>query len=208
MAFRDYRSVDDVIRRHHVRTVRRRVVEPAADAPPFSDYFRGEFDLSLQFLSPGRSEIGSGEIILFPILREVWKTYREDLSLFSHEELRADDDLCGFPDYFVCPVSEYGRIPTPPYLLVVEAKLDDFERAWGQCLAAMLAAQKQAEIPNDVYGLTSNGKVWEFGVLRGREFAHDPLPLGVADLQGLGRSLHAVFRACQDAAKRTPVAAL
>ena len=78
----------------------------------------------------GRSEIGAGEVLLFPILREVWKPYSDDLGLFTHEGLTFDDDLTGIPDYFVCKVSEYGQtIPDVPYLLVAEAKLDDFERA-------------------------------------------------------------------------------
>jgi hypothetical protein len=201
MAFASYSCVDDVLRKHRLRMVAEPTVTPAADAPPFSEAFRAELELSMTDLSPGRSEIGSGEILLFPILREVWKTYRQHLSLFSHEALDFDDDLCGYPDYFVCRVSEFGRIPEPPYLLVVEAKLDDFEKAWGQCLAEMLAAQKLNGAPDQpVYGIATNGKTWEFGVLLGNTFTQDPGAFAVSTLDKLGQALHAVFRACRDLA--------
>lgn len=197
MAFTDYKCIDDVLKKHKLRLVADTVVVPAADAPPFDDYFLREINLSLHYLNPGRSsEIRSGEILLFPILREVWKTYRENLSLFTHEELEYDDDLRGHPDYFVCRVTEYGRIPDVPYLLVVEAKLDDFDKAWGQCLAAMLASQRLNQAPDlPVYGIATNGKSWETGVLLGREFTWDQRGVAVGNMDSLGQTLHAVFRA-------------
>ncbi len=202
MAFTDYRSIDDVIRKHRLRWVAGEVVAPAADAPPFTASFRDELNLNLTELPPVRSEAGAGELVLFPILREVWKSYRPHLSLFTHDPLEFDEDLRGIPDYFVCKRSEFGPFyPEPPLLLVVEAKLDDFERAWGQCLAEMLAAQKLNGTPDlPVYGIASNGKTWEFGVLLSREFTQDPGPLAVSDLDTLGQALHAVFRACRDMA--------
>ena len=175
-------------------------VAPAADAPPFGDYFRAELKLNMTDLNAGLSEAGSGEILLFPILREVWKTYRQDLSLFSHIPLNYDADLSGVPDYLICPLSRWGRLPEPPHLLVVEAKLDDFERAWGQCLAAMVAARKINDRPDlPVYGMTTNGKAWEVGVLRGREFTSQE-PTAIRELDVVNQNLHAVFRACRDAA--------
>jgi predicted ester cyclase len=206
MAFTDYKTVDAVLKKHKLRLVAGTVVAPVADAPPFTDYFRDELRLSLHYLTPGRSsEIGCGEILLFPILREVWKSYREELSLFTHEELEFDDDLKGVPDYFVCKVTEYGRIPDVPYLLVVEAKLDDFDKAWGQCVAAMLAAQKLNGAPDvPVYGIATNGKAWEFGVLKHNEFTQQQEPIAVANLDTLREALHAVFRACRAMATAPP----
>ena len=201
MAFTSYGRVEDVIRKHKIHCVSGRVVIPAADAPSFSEAFREELELNLTELCPGRSEVGSGEILLFPILREVWKCYRQYLSLFTHEALEFDSDLCGYPDYFVCRLSDYGRIPEVPYLLVVEAKLDDFEKAWAQCLAAMLAAQKRNGTPEQpVFGIATNGKAWEFGVLRKTTFTQQPGPYALADLDRVGQALHAVFRECRDLA--------
>jgi hypothetical protein len=198
MAFANYARVDDVIRTHKIRWQSGPVVTPDLAAPPFSVTFRNELDINLSYL-PVRSGLGTSEVILFPILREVWKEYREVLSLFPHKALEYDTDLTGDPDYFVCPRSEFGPFyPTPPYLLIVEAKLDDFAKAWGQCLAAMLAAQKLNGTPEQsVYGIATNGKAWEFAVLKHTEFTQQQEPFALADLDNLARALHAVFRACR-----------
>ena len=51
-------------------------------------------------------------------------------------------------------------------MLFVEAKKDDFDAAWGQCLAAMIAAQRLNDRPACVvHGGVSNGRVWYFGKL-------------------------------------------
>ena len=210
MAFSSYGSIDAVVKKYHLRYAESRVVVPAADAPPFSQAFRDELEFTLRELPVGRSEIGSGEVILFPILKEVWRVYLPDLSLFPHEPLAYDADLSGIPDYFVCKPSEWGpKIPGPPYLLVVEAKLDDFEKAWGQCLAAMLAAQKLNAAPDrPVYGMTTNGTTWQAGVLLGAQFTRDPGAVALNTLDTLAQYLHAVFRACRDVAvAHTPAAA-
>ena len=200
MAFNNYGSLDKVIEKYKVRCVSGTVVIPFSEAPPFNDYFLSELAFNLREFPLDRSEIGSGELLLFPILREAWKPYHLDLSLFSHEPLEFDDDLCGIPDYFVCKRSEFGPFyPTVPYLLVVEAKLDDFSKAWGQCLAAMLAAQKLNAMPDKpVYGIATNGRSWEFAVLLGNVFTRDPNPIAIHNLDSLRQALHAVFRVCRD----------
>jgi hypothetical protein len=202
MAFTDYKCIDDVVKKHKLRMDQGTAIIPAADAPHFSDYFRTELEFSLRRLPIGRSEVGAGEIVLFPLLREVWKTYADNLSLFTHESLEFDHDLIGTPDYFVCRPSEYGpTIPEVPYLLVIEAKLDDFEKAWGQCLASMLAAQKLNVNPDQpVYGIATNSKTWEFGVLLGQEFTCDPNPIALHNMDSLRQALHGVFRTCRDMA--------
>jgi len=202
MASNNFGSIDAVIEKYKVRCVSGPVIAPAADAPPFGDYFREELALNLREFPLDRSETSAGELLIFPILREVWKAYRPALSLFSHEPLEYDADLCGTPDYFVCKRSEFGPFyPTPPYLLVVEAKLSDFARAWGQCLAGMLAAQKVNGTPDrPIYGIATDGRAWEFGLLLAAEFTRDPQGYALATLDMLGQALHNLFRACRDMA--------
>src|SRR5229473_1111820 len=199
MAFTDFRCIDDVVKKYRLTFVQGPLVPPDPTAPPFSEYFREELAFNLRKLPIGRSEIGAGEVLLFPILREVWKPYSKDLALFTHEGLTFDEDLTGIPDYFMCKVSEFGQtIPDIPYLLVVEAKLDDFERAWGQCSAAMLAAQRLNQTPElPVHGIATNGRAWEFGRLLGRELVIDPLSTALSDLDLLSQRLHAVMRAVE-----------
>ncbi len=197
MAFNNYTCVDDVVKRHRLTYIQGLLLPPDPTAPLASDHFREELAFNLRMLPVGRSETGTGEVLLFPILREVWKPYAKELALFTHEGLTFDDDLTGTPDYFVCKVSEFGQtIPDVPVLLVAEAKLDDFEKAWGQCGAAMLAAQKLNQSPDvPVYGLATNGGSWQFGVLLGRELTVDPNATSLSTLDVLFQRLHAVFRA-------------
>ena len=202
MAFTSFTCIDDVVRKYRFTHIPAPLLPPDPTAPVFDAHFRGELAFNFRTLPVGRSGIGSGEILLFPILREVWKHCADELALFTHEGLTFDDDLTGTPDYFVCKISEFGRlIPDTPYLLVVEAKLDDFERAWGQCAAAMLAAQKLNQSPDvPVYGVATNGNAWQFGCLLGREITIDPGMTATSDLDGLSWRLHAVFRATRAAA--------
>jgi hypothetical protein len=197
MAFTNFTCVDDVVKKYKLTFIQGPLLPPDPTAPPFSEYFREELAFNLRKLPIGRSEIGAGEVLLFPILREVWKPYSDDLALFTHEGLTFDDDLTGTPDYFVCKVSEYGQtIPDVPSLLIAEAKLDDFERAWGQCSATMLAAQRLNQAPDvPVYGIATNGSSWQFGVLLGRELTVDPNATALSNLDTLSQRLHAVFRA-------------
>jgi hypothetical protein len=208
MAFTNYTRVDDVVKKHKLTFVQAPLLPPDTTAPLFGDYFREELAFNLRMLPIGRSEIGAGEVLLFPILREVWKPYPKELALFTHEGLTFDDDLTGTPDYFVCKVSEYGQtIPDVPSLLVAEAKLDDFERAWAQCSAAMLAAQRLNQAPDEaIYGIATNGRTWEFGRLLGRELVVDPQSTSLFELDLLTQRLHAVFRAvhAQAVAHRRP----
>ena len=197
MAFNSFTCVDDVVKKYRLTFVQGSLLPPDPTAPPFGDYFREELAFNLRKLPIGRSEIGAGEVLLFPILREVWKHYADELALFSHEALTFDDDLTGIPDYFICKISEFGQtIPDIPYLLIAETKLDDFEKAWGQCSAAMLAAQRLNQAPDvPIYGITTNGGAWQFGVLLGRELTVDPKATSLSNLDTLCQRLHATIRA-------------
>jgi hypothetical protein len=210
MAFINVTRIDDIVKKYKLVFIQGPLLPPDTTAPPLSEYFREELAFNLRMLPIGRSEIGAGEVLLFPILREVWKPYSKELALFSDEGLTFDDDLTGIPDYFVCKVSEYGQtIPDVPYLLVAETKLDDFEKAWGQCSAAMLAAQRLNQSPDvPVYGIATNGSSWQFGVLLGRELTVDPNATALSTLDILSQRLHATLRAVRDQAlahtTRTP----
>ena len=113
-----------------------------------------------------------------PRLR-IWK----DIALES-------GDLMGRADYLFAPKRAYLDTPL---LCVVEAKRDDFEQGQTQCLAEMLACQwnnQKKGIKTDVFGIVSNGQLWQFyrmalsgETLETTEYAIVDLPvlLGVLD---------------------------
>ena len=101
------------------------------------------------------SEFAICESLVYPILKEVWKHFPQ-FKLWSHVPLKFNDDLSGTPDYILARLSPLGTpVMEEPYLLVVEAKQDDFDWGWGQCLAAMLAAQKVNSWPDQIMGMAS-----------------------------------------------------
>ncbi len=75
---------------------------------------------------------------------------------------------------------------TMPYVVVAEAKKDDFEQGWGQCLLALKTADllnAQSGIRFDLFGIVSSGKVWEFGkyTRHNQFFRSDAYSLGQPD---------------------------
>ena len=87
----------------------------------------------------------------------------------------------GFPEYILARRSPLGKVVfDKPYFLLVEAKQDDFEGGWAQCLSEMVAAQRINDNPElVVYGITSNGTLWQFGKLEGTAFTKNPRPVGI-----------------------------
>ncbi len=65
-----------------------------------------------------------------------------------------------------------------PLILVVEAKKNDFGLGWGQCLAELVAAQKlNNDNEKSVYGVVTDGEIWQFGNLTDKIFTKETLKL-------------------------------
>ncbi len=200
MPLTSYKSASDVAHRHRLSWRREKRIE---EVPfPISEHPRDDLDFSMEAIPYDRSEAGACETLIFPLLREVWKPYRNELTLWSHEPIIYDEDLSGVPDYLVSrrsPLSAF--IPDQSFLLVVEAKRDDFFKSWGQCLAAMRAAQKMAGLDDaEFWGISTTGRTWEFGRLVGDNFVQDPGPISIDNLDRLVSSLNFVMRRCREQA--------
>ncbi len=87
-----------------------------------------------------------------------------------------------------------------PYVLVSEAKKDDFEQGWGQCLMALKTAailNDQAGRRFEVYGIVSSGRIWEFGQYTPdhKFYRSDAYTIGQpASILGI---LRVIFTACE-----------
>ncbi len=193
MPFNTYKSVSQVVQEFQiVYTEADFVVESPVQV---SESFRAELALVLQEGAIDTSEYAICEKFIYPILKEVWKTYREHLLLWSHPTLVYDQSLSGVPDYVIAKKSPLGRVVfEKPYCIVVEAKQDDFQGGWGQCLAEMVAVEKMGSSAEPVvFGIVSNGKIWEFGQLCNATFTKQITAYGLSDLDGLFSALHYVF---------------
>ncbi|HID98666.1 MAG TPA: hypothetical protein EYP59_00010 [Thiotrichaceae bacterium] len=108
--------------------------------------------------------------------------------------------MCGEPDYLVSVWRDevIDKWINTPLLAVVEAKNQDFEGGWGQCLAAMLACQKLNQDDNlTVYGIVSTGMFWEFGKLTQNVFTKQAFSYSIAEPQKVLGNLDYVFGECE-----------
>jgi len=145
-----------------------------------SPFFREHLEFVLTHVPFRISETAVCENLIYPILLEAWKPFANVIQLWCHAPLTCDAQLTGIPDYFLARRSPLGKdIMEPPILMVIEAKKDDFEWGWGQCLAAMVAAQKLNVSPGvAVHGIVATGTSWEFGKLTGSSFVTDMRSIG------------------------------
>ena len=204
MPFASYQSIADVARAHQITWNMSEFVVPMPG--PLSDYFRAEVQFGLRKTSWDHSEFALCENLIYPVVKEIWKSYLDDFVLWSHPTLFFDADLSGAPDYLLARKSPLGEIVRDrPYLAVVEAKKDNFDQGWGQCLAALLATQKINGAPDQaLFGITSNGTMWEFGKLEGDRFTQNSREFVVSSLDELCGAVRFVFEQCRQQLAAAP----
>lgn len=166
---------------------------------PVKESFREELDLLFTDGVVDNSEDAICENLIYPILKEVWKSYRSKLTLWSHQALFYDEDLSGIPDYTVTQRNPLATIVfDKPYFLTVEAKQDKFEEGWGQCLAQMIAVQRLNDnLENDTFGIVCNGKIWQFGKLKSNVFTRNKNLYVIQDLDKLFGAVNYIFQQCE-----------
>ena len=197
MAFSDYKYIGQTQAEFGIKYQQETFVVVQKVVP--SEIFLQEFEFTRQNFYY-RSESARTETLIFPILREVYKTYSDRFTLWSHEPIVYDAKLNGIPDYLIATKSPLGiTVFAKPLLAVVEAKKNDFEYGWGQCLAELVGTQK---INNDdnmsVYGIVTDGESWQFGKLEKDIFTKNIRSFPIGDLPELFGALHFVFQAASE----------
>ncbi|MBP0028579.1 hypothetical protein [Roseofilum sp. Guam] len=196
MPFSQYKSIADVAQKFQIKY---RIANFVQEVPfTVEESFRKDLDFILTHGAIYHSEYAICENLIYPILKEVWKAYYDKLVLWSHPTLTYDETLYGQPDYVVARLNPLGHlIFDKPYFLVIEAKQDKFEEGWGQCLAELVAIQKiNEDWEQKIIGIVSNGRVWEFGQLKGDEFTRNSVPYITSDLDRLFAVINALFHQC------------
>jgi len=197
MPFSEFKDIPQVQRKYEIKYQESHFIT-ANDFNDFvvPDIFKQEFDFNVKNLDIFASEAARCEIIIFPILREVYKKYSTKFALWVQKSLSYDAELTGIPDYIVSRKSEYGKLFLDyPVLAVVEAKKNDFEQGWGQCLAELVASQKLNDnVDFPVYGIVTDGKTWEFGLLKHKFFTKNIRSFTIDDLSLLFGALNFVFK--------------
>ncbi len=194
MSFSDYKTIGEVLKEFTVTYFESDFIEEILFNIP--DYFKEDLDIVMTDGVVDCSEYAICENLIYPVLKEIWKVYKEHFVLWSHHSLNYDENLSGFPEYILAKRSPLGKLVfDKPYLIIVEAKKDNFEQAWSQCLAEMIAAQKlNAELAVIVFGIVSNGKNWEFGKLEKDKFTKNKKLYSIQQLDQLFGAINYIYR--------------
>lgn len=147
MAFSDFKTISEVQEKFNIKYSSNDFFEVETKDP--SEQFLKELEFSRQHIDVFASDGSRREVIIFPILREIYKDYAESYGLWVKKTITYDEILNGMPDYLIATKSELGiTVVGMPLIMMVEAKKNDFEQGWGQCLAEMIAAQKMNDAPD------------------------------------------------------------
>lgn len=194
MAFSDYKNISQVQQEFGIKYQEQSfIVAPSVEPPA---HFREEFDFNQKNIAVFTSEAARTELVISPILREVYKKFYERYSFWIQKTISYNDKLNGTPDYLIATRSALGKtVLDLPLVVVVEAKKNDFEQGWGQCLAELVAAQKLNDNPNKpVYGIVTDGELWKFGKLVSDTFTSNLEGYTVGDLAELFGAITFIFQ--------------
>jgi len=197
MSFSNYKSISAVLQEFQI-TYREAdfIVETKFNIP---EYFKHDLQIVMREGIVDNSEFAICENLIYPVLKEIWKSYCSKLTLWSHQSLIYNDNLSGFPEYILAKRSPLGKVIfDKPYLLLVEAKQDKFDEGWGQCLAEMVAFQNLND--NEellVFGIVSNGKIWQFGKLTAETFTKNITFYSFQNLDQLFAVVNYIFQQCE-----------
>ncbi|KAB8331438.1 hypothetical protein SD80_023285 [Scytonema tolypothrichoides VB-61278] len=197
MSFSSYKTIGEVLKAFQfIYTEANFVGEVEFNIP---DYFREDLETMMRDGVVDSSEFAICENLIYPVLKEIWKCYRSKFILWSHHSLNYDEKLSGFPEYILAKRSPLGKVVfDKPYFILVEAKQDNFEAGWAQCLAEMIAAQRlNDEFQITIFGIVSNGGTWQFGKLEANIFTKNIIPYTIFELDKLFAVVNYVFQQCE-----------
>jgi hypothetical protein len=198
MAFsRQFKSLSAVLKHHGIYYVEE--VFCASKSNPMTEAVRQDIAFTLKEVAYDVSEASICENLIYPILKDAWKPYSDIFSIWSHHALEDEEGVIGVPDYLISKRSELGKIIFDfPLLAVVEAKKDDFSAGWAQCALEMLTITKINR--NDtiaVYGIVSNGEIWEIAKLENQRFVSYSKHFVIEELDILFDALVSVLENCK-----------
>ncbi len=204
MAFSYYKSIGQVQREFGVKFQEENFISAQDVEPPES--FLKEYEFNRKNIDVYTSEASRADLVITPILREVYKCYHKQYSFWIQKSIVYNDRLNGTPDYIIATRSALGKTVLEfPLVLVVEAKKNDFEQGWGQCLAELIAAQKLNNTAEQVvYGIVTDGELWKFGKLKEDTFTSNIDGYTVGDLARLFGALNFIFQAVSRNGDRSP----
>jgi hypothetical protein len=202
-SFISFKNLTEIVKKYELFYDLRPIIPEARAEVLLPKLLNEQIQFNLTETIYDASEAAICESIIYPILQEVWKEFKDRLQLWSHTGIDADETLAGILDYVIAKKSEFGRILGTPLLATIEAKKDNFDEGWTQCTAQLLAMQKLNQKEQDyvLYGIVSNGEQWEFGQLHQNKLLRHPKSFSVFELSELYTVIHHVLSRCYEQVK-------
>ncbi len=150
-------------------------------------------------MMPLTNEKSKSERIISPILMEIAILFKDNVTLYSGEDLYIDDkkDLSGACDFFLAKHPR-KQVMQAPIITLAEAKDEDLGYGQGQCAAQMYAAQifnEQKGKPQPfIYGCAVTGGDWKFMKLTGKQLFVDNKTYYISDLPKILGIFHHIIK--------------
>lgn len=193
MAYSDFKTLNQALTAFSLKLVNQfglfSRVEAIAPSPKLSEQIADTFDLALTI----DTEKARSELIVTPILLEIYRRFSPNLSLFSGVALSVDatQGLNGECDFILSASTNQLEV-SAPVLTIVEAKNNDIKSGLGQCAAQLVGAQRFNESQQKttiVYGAVTTGAAWRFMRLQSSQLEVDLteyfVPLQIATVLGI-----------------------
>jgi hypothetical protein len=176
MAYSDFKTLNQTLTAFSLKLVNQfglfSQVTAIDPSPKLSEQIAENFDLALAI----DTEKARSELIVTPILLDLYRRLRPNLSLFSGVALSVDaQGLNGECDFILSASTNQLEVSTP-VLTVVEAKNNDIKSGLGQCAAQLVGAQRFNESQQKtgrVYGAVTTGAAWRFMRLQSSQLEVD-----------------------------------
>lgn len=197
MAFSEFKNLKQVLQQYPLKIKTEEFLPEVRQELP--EWFLDNLKFLSHWQGHHQSEAFFCEGFIFPFLQHAWQRHPH-LALWSHQKITYDNQLFGEPDYLISAWRDevISELINTPLLAVAEAKRQDFDSGWGQCLAAQIACQKINQNDNlTVYGIVSTGIIWEFGKLEGNTFTRHSLSYTISEPSRVFGLLDHLFAECE-----------
>ncbi len=152
---------------------------------------------------PLTNEKSKSERVISPILLEISFFFKENVTLYSGEDLYIDEkrDLSGACD-FLLSKHPLKSVMQAPIVTLAEAKDEDMDYGKGQCLAQMYGAQifnaQKGKPQTHLYGCAVTGDDWKFMRLEGSKVYIDIETYYLSDLPKILGIFHQIVHSFID----------
>ena len=135
-----------------------------------SEWLKTSLSHGLELALEQDTEKARSELVISPVFVELRNQADKKISIFSGIELNADKKLklTGECDFLISR-SPQQMFLLAPAVVAVEAKRQDFDKGYVQCIAEMIAIrifnEREGSATDRVYGTVTTGDVWRFLML-------------------------------------------